>query len=448
MAEQGNIFKAYDIRGVYGDELDEGIAYLIGRAIATFIPAKEILVGEDMRVSSKPLKEALIAGITDQGADVVEFGLCSTPMFYFATQTYQAGVMVTASHNPAKYNGFKICRDGTVPVGAPNGMDEIKRLVLEQDFPSADRKGTRRVINVVDEFIAFNLSFLKTDKKFKIVIDAGNGMGGYTYSELKKRIPHNIEIIPMYFELDGNFPNHEANPLKFETLKALQAKIKEVGADLGVATDGDEDRVFFVDNEGVIVPSDVTHAILAKQVLEEHPGSLILYTVNESRIVPESIAAAGGKSLMGRIGHAYEKIAMREHNAIFAGELSGHFFNAEQTFSENTQIVFFRMLNILAELNVTLADLARPLRTRYAKIEETNFETHNAAQIIDALDSEYSNNAQSVSRIDGLRVDFADWWFNVRLSNTEPLLRLNLEATTPALMHEKFEELKRKIEHN
>jgi len=366
-------------------------------------------------------------------------------MFYWASQKYQAGVMVTASHNPAKYNGFKICRDGTVPVGAANGMDEIRRIVLEQDFAPSHRKGVRRTISVVDDFIKFNLSFLKTTKKFKVVVDAGNGMGGYTYSELSKRIANNVEIVPMYFEPDGTFPNHEANPLKYETLRALQAKVKELHADLGVATDGDEDRVFFVDNEGVILPAEITHAIIAKQVLEEKPGSTILYTVNESRLVPEEITACGGKPIMAKPGHAFLKLAMREHHAVFAGELSGHFFNAEQTYSENTQIVFFRMLNILAESNVSLADLARPLRTRYSKIDETNFEVHNAREIIDKLDREYSNNAQAISRIDGLRVDFSDWWFNVRASNTEPLLRLNLEAKNKDLMHAKFEELKNKI---
>jgi phosphomannomutase len=444
MAEP-SIFKAYDIRGVYGEELDEGIAYLIGRAVASHINASAILVGHDMRVSSQPLKEALLRGIMDQGSDAVEMGLCSTPFFYWTTQRYAAGVMVTASHNPAKYNGFKICRDGAVPVGRGSGMEEIERRVLEQDFPPPTRKGASSTVALLDDFLRFNLSFLKTTRQFTVVIDAANGMGGYTYGELLKRLPPNITIIPMYFEPDGTFPNHEANPLKEETLVALQARVVAEHADLGVATDGDEDRIVFVDENGSILRSDITHALLARQVLAERPGGVVLYSVNESWLVPEEILAAGGKPVMGRIGHAFAKLAMREHSAVFGGEVSGHFFNPEQQNTENTQVILFRMLNLLGAAGEPLSEVARPLRERYAKIPETNFTVQDAPALIERFDAEYAPKAKAVSRIDGVRIDFDDWWFNLRASNTEPLLRLNMEARTPALLDEKFNELKGKI---
>lgn len=440
------IFKAYDIRGVYGEELDEGIAYLIGRAIVAHIGVPRILVGQDMRTSSPSLKAALVRGMTDQGADVVEMGLCSTPSFYWATQSHPAGVMVTASHNPGKYNGFKICRAGAIPVGSGSGMEEIERIVLEQDFPPSTRKGVVSAVDTIDEFIRFNLSFLKTDKHFRIVVDAGNGMGGYTYGELLKRMPTNLIIIPMYFEPDGTFPNHEANPLKYETLRALQERVVAEHADLGLATDGDEDRCIFVDNEGNIIPADITTALLARQVLLERPGAKILYDIRQTRAVPETIIECGGVPVMTRVGHAFIKQMMREQGGAFGGEVSGHYYNHEQSNTENTQIVFFRMLNLLATEGKTLAEMARPLLARYSKIEETNFTVKDAHGIIARLDAEYSPSAKEVSRIDGVRLDFEDWWFNVRASNTEPLLRLNLEAKTFALMQEKLAELSKKIQ--
>jgi phosphomannomutase len=249
------IFKAYDIRGVYGEELDEGMAYLVGRSVATQLilqknstgRIKKVLVGHDMRASSGPLRDALVKGIRDQGVDVVHIGLCSTPMFYWATQKYEAGVMVTASHNPAKYNGFKMCKDGAFPVGEISGMKDIEQLVLTQNFPDSTHEGKYEEQHVLDAFLNFNLSFLKTDKPFKVVIDAGNGMGGYVYGELLKKLPTNIHIIPMFFEPDGTFPNHEANPLNPATMEQLKERVVLENADLGLAIDGDEDRCVFVD---------------------------------------------------------------------------------------------------------------------------------------------------------------------------------------------------------
>jgi phosphomannomutase len=445
------IFKAYDIRGVYGEELDEGLAYLIGRAAAMMMIRKQstdrtakVLVGRDMRTSSIPLRDALVRGIRDQGVDVVDIGLCSTPMFYWATQGYEAGVMVTASHNPAKYNGFKMCKDGAFPVGEISGMKDIERMVFEQDFPSADRHGDYEEREVLDAFIAFNMSFLKTDRPFKVVIDAGNGMGGYVYEALRKRLPPQVHIIPMYFEPDGTFPNHEANPLKAETCKELQERVVLENADLGVALDGDEDRVFFIDNKGEYVPADFTTALIAEQVLDEKPGATILYGICQSRVAREEIERHGGKAIMNRVGHAFYKIGMVEHKAAWGGEHSGHFFNSEQQNSENTQIIFFRMLNLLAEKDSSLSEMLKPLK-RYAKIHETNFEVQDAKGIIAKLQEEYVPSAREHTTMDGLRMDFDDWWFCVRSSNTEPLLRLNMEAKDKVMLDAKLTELSAKI---
>jgi phosphomannomutase len=438
------IFKAYDIRGVYGDELDEGIAYLVGRAVTSYLNATRILVGRDMRTSSIPLRDALVRGIMDQGADVVDIGLCSTPMFYWATQHFEAGVMVTASHNPAKYNGFKICKNGAFPVGELSGMKEIEALVLAHEFPQPSRKGSYSTADVLKDFLSFNLSFLKTNRSFRVVIDAGNGMGGYTYAALMKRLPKGITIIPMFFEPDGRFPNHEANPLKQETCRQLQERVIAEKADLGVALDGDEDRVFFIDEHGEFLPSDFTTALVAQQVLSEHNGAKILYGICQSRIVPEAIVAAGGTPVMSKVGHANYKVLMKEIGAAWGGEHSGHYFNAEQQNTENTQIIFFRLLNLLAHEGKPFSEVVKPLR-KYAKIPETNFETHKAREVMALLEAKYGPAAQSISKMDGLRIDFLEWWFVVRPSNTEPVLRLNLEAKNEQMMNEKLEELRRII---
>lgn len=445
LKNQPNIFKAYDIRGIFGVELDVKTAYRIGRAVAVFSNAREILIGRDMRTSSNALHDSLVRGLLEQGCNVTDIGLCSTPLFYWATQTYEAGIMITASHNPAQYNGFKICRSGAQPVGEQSGMKEIEQLFYSGDFPESRSHGKYVETDVVDDYVRFNLTFLKTNKPFTVVIDAGNGMGGYTYGRLLRKIPSNIRIIPMFFELDGTFPNHEADPLKTENLKLLQKRVIREKADLGVGLDGDGDRIAFVDDKGVYLPNDFTTALIAGEILTEKRGATILYDIRQSRVTPETILAAGGKPVMTRVGHAFIKAAMREHHAAWGGELSGHFYNAEVQNCENTQIVFFRMLNLLAKKKLFLSRLTAPLRKRYAKIEETNFKVKDAKAILQSLDEEYSSNALGVSHLDGLRVDFEDWWFNVRPSNTEPLVRLNMEAKTPELLERQFEILKKRI---
>ena len=426
-----SIFHAYDIRGTTGTDLDPGIAYLIGRAVAAHLRARTVLVGRDMRASGVALEEALVRGLADQGADVVRIGLCSTSLFYHATQSYPAGVMVTASHNPAQYNGFKICVDGARPVGEASGLLEIERLVLSQEFPAPAKSGVvKDDPDALARFLDFIVPFLRTDRQFRIVVDAGNGMGGYTYGALRERL-RTVEMIPLYFELDGTFPNHEANPLKPETLAALKARVIAERADLGVALDGDEDRIVFVDERGDDIPSDLMTAVIARQVLREHPGAAILYDVRQSRVTPEEIAAAGGEPVMTRVGHAFIKLAMRERHAAFGGELSGHYYNPEVQGAECTPLVLFRLLNLLAESGKALSAIVAPLRARYAKAPETSYAVPDPQVAVAALDEAYAAvpGAQT-SRIDGVRVDFPEWWFNVRASNTEPLLRLNIEALT------------------
>jgi len=444
--EKGKIFHAYDVRGVYGTDLNESIMENIGRAAAVVLKAKTVLVGHDMRESSIPLQAALVKGLTEQGADVVDIGLCSSSLFYWATQKYPAGMMVTASHNPAKYNGCKVCRDGAQPVGELSGLKEIEQVATQAQFPVASRVGTVTKKEVFDEYIHFTTSYLEAGRKFRVVIDAANGMGGYTYGALLGRLP-NVEIIPMYFELDGNFPNHEANPLKIETLTDLKARVVAEKADLGVAIDGDEDRIVFVDEKGEDLSSDLTTALLARQVLRKHPGATILYDIRQSRVTPEEITAAGGKAVMTRVGHSFIKMAMREHSGAWGGELSGHFYNREVQNAECTQLTFFQMLNLLTDEKKTLSELVAPLRARYAKISETNFTVPDPKGIIAALDKEYATHTDvtGVSRIDGVRIDMREWWFNVRASNTEPLLRLNLEAKTVEMRDQKFAEMTARI---
>ena len=445
-AAKGKIFHAYDVRGVYGTDLDEGIMERIGRAIATVLKASAVLVGHDMRESSIPLQAALVKGLTEQGVDVIDIGLCSSSLFYWATQDYPAGVMVTASHNPAQYNGCKVCCDGAQPVGEISGLKEIEQVATAGSFPRATRVGTVTKKEVLEEFLRFTTSHLATGKRFRVVVDVANGMGGYTYGALLGRLP-NVEIIPMYFELDGRFPNHEANPLKIETLAALKRRVIEEKADLGVAIDGDEDRIVFVDDRGEDLPSDLTTALLARQVLRKHPGGTILYDIRQSRVTPEEITAAGGRAVMTRVGHSFIKMAMREHDGAWGGELSGHFYNREVQNAECTQLTFFQMLNLLTQEDKPLSALVAPLRARYAKIPETNFTVPDPRAVIAALDREYAARPDvvGVSRIDGVRLDFSEWWCNVRASNTEPLLRLNLEARTPAMRDMLLAELTARI---
>ncbi len=435
------IFKAYDIRGVYPEEFNEETAYKIGRAFVTFLKCRTVVVGQDMRTSSPNLFQALTKGITDQGADVIDIGLCSTPSFYFAAKEAKAAIMVTASHNPGKYNGLKLCRENAIPISGDTGIQDIKKLVEKNKFEeSKKRKITKK--EVLDDYIKSNLRFLnKNIKKLKIVIDAGNGMGGYTFSRIINHIP--CEFVTLYMEPDGSFPNHEANPMKDENLTDLQKTVKKSKADFGIALDGDADRCRFVDEKGDAVSSDLTTALIAKALLEKEPGSLVLYDLRSSKAVKEYIEENKGKAGMCRVGHAFIKKQMRDKKAIFAGELSGHYYYKACNFVENTELTMILMINLLSKENKKLSELIKPLK-RYFSTGEINFEVKDKDKKIKEAEKHFKN-ADNIFHLDGLSVEYKDWWFNLRKSNTEPLLRLNLEANTKALMEEKLKKVKRLI---
>ncbi|MBW2977232.1 phosphomannomutase/phosphoglucomutase [Candidatus Woesearchaeota archaeon] len=437
MIKIAGIFKAYDIRGIFPDQLNEDIAYNIGRAFVVFLDVKEVLVGRDGRLSSPQLFEALAKGITDQGANVVDIGLCSTPMFYFAAAKAKSSIMVTASHNPKEYNGFKFCRENAIPISYDTGIKDVEEIVMKKEFPEAGEKGKITKKDVIGDFIKHNISFVKTDKKFKIVVDAGNGMGSFTFPKIFEKL--SFEFIPMYCEMDFNFPNHEANPLKFETLKDLQKKVVEEKADLGLALDGDGDRCLLIDEKGNIISCDLTTALIGKQLLKTNPGARILYDLRSSKIVPEFVEANGGKATMCRVGHSFIKKQMRDEDALFAGELSGHFYYKDSFFTESSFATLAITLNMLAEENKQLSELIEPLK-KYFQSGEINSEVDDKETKMKKLEEKYSD-AEKILHLDGVSVYYKDWWFNVRASNTEPLLRLNLEADTKELMEEKRDEI-------
>jgi len=431
------VFKAYDIRGLFPEEIDQGLAYLIGRAFATHTGAKNILVGSDMRNSSEPLKEALVQGLTDQGAKVTDTDLCSTPMFYFSTQKFEAGVMVTASHNPKQYNGFKLCRENATPIGQGSGMEEIKELVLSQKFPNANKKGKVRTKNYLQEYIKFCLKFLTTKKPFRVVVDTANGMGGHTYAELVRQAPKNIELIPLYWELDGTFPNHEANPLNYETLATLQEKVREEKADFGIAIDGDADRILFVDNEGDIVPSALSATLIAQELIKERKKRF-LYDLRASKIFKERVQELGAEAIESRVGHAFIKNTMREQKISFGAEVSGHMYHEEMEYCESEIIPLLRMMNLLGD--ESLSEKVAPLK-KYVSIPETNYTVKDADTIMKKVREKFAEQKPKITTIDGLKMEFDTWWFSLRSSNTEPLLRLNLEANNQKILKEKKREL-------
>lgn len=436
-----SIFKAYDIRGVYPAEINGETAYNIGQALVEFTKAKKVAVGRDMRESSPEIEEALIRGINDQGADVIKIGLASTPIAYFSSWKLEVdvAVIITASHNPAEYNGMKFCFKGAVPIGEGSGMEEIKRLAIDGNFASAENKGrveeNSEIKNQYVDYVArfFNEGFTKK----KIIIDFANGMGAVE-KEVYEKFPQYLEASYLFEELDGNFPNHEANPLKIETLKTLQEKVISEKADLGVAYDGDADRVGFVDEKGEAVPMDYLIALLAKEVLKKNLGGLVLMDLRSSNAVKEIIEEAGGKVNRCRVGHSLIKKQMREQGAIFAGELSGHYFFEENSKAEMATLAVIMLLNLINETGQKMSELVADLK-RYYHSGEINSEVADKNAVMEKLKEKYADG--KLDEMDGIRIDFSDWWFSVRVSNTEPKLRLNLEAKTKELMGEKREEV-------
>jgi phosphomannomutase len=430
-----SIFKAYDIRGVVPSELDADAAYRIGRATARFLRARRLAIGRDARAHSPELGEALVRGVRDEGVSVLDIGLAATPMLYFAVDTLGAdgGIMLTASHNPAQYNGMKICAGNAVPVGEASGLREIERIAGAELGPPAAARGGRESKDVVDGYVRHALAVGSGEiAPLRIAIDCANGMAAIGLEPLLARLP--LQVERLYFEPDGRFPNHPADPLKLENLRDVCAAVKRGGADFGVAFDGDADRAVFVDDQGEPVPSDLMTGLLARGQLARHPGGTVLYDLRSSWATAEEIRAAGGTPMMCRVGHSFVKAQMRESGAVFAGELSGHFYFrfSERLVADDGIAAFVALASAVSAAKRPLSQLVAPLR-RYAASGEINRQVQDPRAIIEAVAREHAG-APEVSRLDGLLVRYDDWWFNLRPSNTEPLLRLNLEAKTPARM--------------
>ncbi len=433
----GSIFKAYDIRGVYGQELDEEIAEKIGRAFATLLNPKTVVVGRDMRPHSNPLFDALAKGLTAQGVDVIDLGLCSTPMSYFANGHLQAdgGIMITASHNTGEWNGFKMCREQAVPISGATGIQDLERIVGTNAFASPSQSpGEVTQHDISADYIQHIRSFADVRRPVRIVVDFANAMGLYENRVLEGL----IEMEPLFDTLDGTFPNHEANPLKEETYEALQAKVRESSCDFGIAYDGDADRVGFVDETGAIIPMDMITALIAQMVLDHHPGSPIFYDLRSSWAVKEVIEERGGKPMMSRVGHAFIKQQMRDAEAFFAGELSGHYYFRDNYYTESSALAALYVANLVSRSDRPLSELIRPLR-RYAPSGEINSKVSDVQAVFAKLRDTFGD--ARILELDGLSFEFDDWWFNVRPSNTEPLVRLNLEAKTPELMQARRDEV-------
>lgn len=431
------IFKAYDIRGIYPEEINEEVVYNIGRALVEYLNSKKIVIGRDIRNSSDELREALVNGITEGGAEVVDIGIATTPMIYYASGKLEvnAGVIITASHNPAEYNGMKLCLKGAVPIGEGSGMEEIKELALRGDFSKVEKQGEVIENNSLKEDYKNYLTgfYKKGLGQNKIVIDFANAMG-IEEKDVLEKFSEDLDLTYLYDNFDGNFPNHEANPLKTETLEDLQKKVLEVQADLGIAYDGDADRVGFVDEKGEVVPMDYVTALISKEILKKNPGELILIDLRSSNAVREVIEEAGGKVKHCRVGHSLIKAQMRRDGAIFAGELSGHYFFEENFKAEMTVLAVIMILNLLNETGKTMSELTADLK-RYYHSGEINSDVQDPQKVFDELKKKYSSG--KINELDGIRIDFEDWWFNVRASNTEPKIRLNLEAKSKELMEEK-----------
>jgi phosphomannomutase len=436
------IFGAYDVRGIYPETLDEDVAYRIGRAFVQYLGAQAVAVGRDMRVSSPALAGALVRGITDQGADAVDLGMTTTDELYFAVGKfgYPAGVMVTASHNPKQYNGLKMCREDAIAISSETGGNAIRDLALAGNPPEPARKGQVIQRDVTDDYVRHVLSFIDVAKvrPLKIAVDAGNGMAGMIVPKVFAQLP--CELIPLYFELDGTFPNHPASPIEPENTAVLRALVPERHCDMGVAFDGDADRMFLVDEQGKLLGGDMVTALVAQSLLRKHPGATILYNLISSRSVPELIERDGGRAVRTRVGHSFIKAQMRQENAIFGGEHSGHFYFRDNWYADSGLIAFLVVLELISESGKTVSELVRAVDHRF-RSGEINTEVADQQGRMRAIEAHYAAEGGQVDFLDGITVSFPTWWFNVRPSNTEPLLRLNLEAETADEMAKRRDEV-------
>ena len=439
------IFKAYDIRGLYPGEINEEVARQIGRGFVTYLQASQIGVSRDMRLSSPAIAAAFIDGARQQGANVIDYGMLGTDMLYYAVvkDNLQGGAQITASHNPKQYNGIKMVREGAAALSGDAGIGDIRDMIAGDQVPApAARQGSLRSHNIVPQYVEKVLSFIDTSiiKPFTTVLDAGSGMAGLVAPALFDRLP--CRTTRLCFNIDGSFPNHEANPLIEENRQDITAEVLKQGADVGIAWDGDADRCFFIDGGGEFVPGDFVTALLAEAFLLKHPGATVIYDLRASHAVRDIVAKYRGRPLMNRVGHAFIKQRMRQEDAIFAGEVTGHYYFREFYYADKGFIPALLMLELMSKKGQSLRELLRPFRDKYFLSGEINTRLSSMAEVpkkLSAIEARYKD--AELQTMDGISVDYPDWHFNLRASNTEPLLRLNLEATTPEQMERKRDEV-------
>ncbi len=435
-----SIFKAYDIRGIYPEQLDERVARAVGRAFVALLKPTEVIVGRDMRLSSPAIKERLLQGLTEQGADVIDIGMVSTDQYYYACATLQRpGLMVTASHNPPQYCGFKMVRDMPYLLSGDSGIQDLRRIVEDESYGEPSRTGTVRTQDLSAGFVDKVLSVIDPNelKPLKVIADTGNGMVGPSLKRVFDKLP--VELTGLYLDPDGSLPNHGLDPMQPENRAELEQRVKDEGADIGFAFDGDGDRFFVIDDRGDFVPGDFITALMGCYMLEKYPGGKIVYDVRCSWAVRDMITAAGGAALIERVGHSFIKPRMFEEGAVYAGELSGHYYFSDFFGADSGLVPALLMLDMLSQRGVKLSELLDPLASRYFLSSEINSRVDDPQAKIAGLAERYADG--HIEHIDGISVSYADWHFNVRASNTEPLLRLNLEALDANAMRDKRDEV-------
>jgi phosphomannomutase len=441
-----SIFKAYDIRGRYPDALNEDVARKIGRAYVSFLglSGSRVVVGRDMRLSGEPLEDAFVRGVTEAGADVLNIGLVSTDALYFAVGHLEepGGAMITASHNPKDYNGLKLCREDAIALSGDEGISQIRDLITSDKLPeSGEHAGSVEEGDITEDYAEHCLNFIDTEglRPLKIVVDAGNGMAGKMLPPIFEKLP--FEYVPMYFELDGSFPNHPPNPIEPQNMEDLQERVVAEGADFGVAFDGDADRCFVVTEKGETIAGDILATLVAKNVLEKEPGAAIVYSAVCSKALPELVRREGGRPIRTKAGHSIIKPQMRKHDAAFGGEHSGHFYFRDNYFADSGIIAMLTVAELVGRQEDPLSELLVPIDP-YLRSGEINSEVEDQDEVLKRVEEHYAERDDpEIDHLDGLTVDYGDWWFNLRPSNTEPLLRLNVEASGRETMEKKRDEL-------
>jgi phosphomannomutase len=442
-----SIFKAYDIRGLYPDALNEDVARQVGRAYVHYLglSGSRVVVGRDMRLSGEVLEEAFVEGVTEAGADVLDIGLVSTDALYFAVGHLgePGGAMITASHNPKDYNGLKLCREDAIALSGEEGIYQIRDLITSGNLSEPDESDSGSVEegDITVDYAEHCLSFIEAEglRPLKIVVDAGNGMAGKMLPPIFEGLP--FDYVPMYFELDGSFPNHPPNPIEPENIEELQKKVVAEGADFGVAFDGDADRCFIVDEKGITISGDLLATLVAKNVLEKEPGAAICYSAVCSKAFPELVRREGGRPIRTKAGHSIIKPQMRKNDAAFGGEHSGHFYFRDNYFADSGIIAMLTVAELVGRQEHPLSELLAPIDP-YVRSGEINSEVEDQETALEKVEEQYSKrDSPEIDYLDGLTVDFGDWWFNLRPSNTEPLLRLNVEAKDREQMEKEREEL-------